>query len=169
MNRQSDGESIRKLIKKLRDQIPNVIIRTTVMVGFPGETEEDFNELYKFIEEARFDKLGCFSYSKEDGTPAARLKEQIHPMTKKSRYNKIMKLQKMISKENLKEKIGKKIEVLIEGETFDNEYYLGRSYMDVPEIDGVVYLKEKENEPLQIGNFVTCKVVDVNEYDLICE
>ena len=96
MNRQSDGESIRKLIKKLRDQIPNVIIRTTVMVGFPGETEEDFNELYKFIEEARFDKLGCFSYSKEDGTPAARLKEQIHPMTKKSRYNKIMKLQKMI-------------------------------------------------------------------------
>ncbi len=169
MNRQSDGESIRKLIKKLRDQIPNVIIRTTVMVGFPGETEEDFNELYKFIEEARFDKLGCFSYSKEDGTPAARLKEQIHPMTKKSRYNKIMKLQKMISKENLKEKIGKKIEVLIEGETFDHEYYLGRSYMDVPEIDGVVYLKEKENEPLQIGDFVTCKVVDVNEYDLICE
>lgn len=169
MNRQSDGESIRKLIKKLRDQISNVIIRTTVMVGFPGETEEDFNELYKFIEEARFDKLGCFSYSKEDGTPAARLKEQIHPMTKKSRYNKIMKLQKMISKENLKEKIGKKIEVLIEGETFDHEYYLGRSYMDVPEIDGVVYLKEKKNEPLQIGNFVTCKVVDVNEYDLICE
>lgn len=169
MNRQSNGESIRNLIQKLRSQIPEVIIRTTVMVGFPGETKEDFNELYEFIRDAKFDKLGCFSYSKEDGTPAARLKEQIHPMTKKSRYNKIMKLQKEISKENLKNKIGKTLEILIEGETFDHKYYIGRSYMDVPEIDGVVYIKEKENEPLQIGEFTTCKVIDVNDYDLICE
>lgn len=169
MNRQSNGESIRNLIQKLRSQIPEVIIRTTVMVGFPGEREEDFEELYEFIRNAKFDKLGCFSYSKEDGTPAARLKEQIHPMTKKSRYNKIMKLQKEISKENLKNKIGKTLEILIEGETFDHKYYIGRSYMDVPEIDGVVYLKEKENEPLQIGEFTTCKVIDVNDYDLICE
>ena len=169
MNRQSNGESIRNLIQKLRSQIPEVIIRTTVMVGFPGEREEDFEELYEFIRNAKFDKLGCFSYSKEDGTPAARLKEQIHPMTKKSRYNKIMKLQKEISKENLKNKIGKTLEILIEGETFDHKYYIGRSYMDVPEIDGVVYLKEKENELLQIGEFTTCKVIDVNDYDLICE
>ena len=93
MNRQSDGDSIRKLIQKLRKEIPEVVIRTTVMVGFPGETKEDFEELYNFVKEAKFDKLGCFAYSKEDGTPAARIKEQIHPMTKKSRYNKIMSLQ----------------------------------------------------------------------------
>lgn len=84
MNRKSDGESIRKVVAKIRKEIPNVIIRTTVMVGFPGETNEDFDELYEFIKEAKFDRLGAFSYSKEDGTPAARIKEQIHPMTKKA-------------------------------------------------------------------------------------
>ena len=96
MNRQSNGKTIRNLIQKLRKEIPEVVIRTTVMVGFPGETKEDFEELYDFLKEARFDKLGCFAYSKEDGTPAARIKEQIHPMTKKSRYNKIMSLQQEI-------------------------------------------------------------------------
>lgn len=96
MNRQSNGKTIRNLIQTLRKEIPNVVIRTTVMVGFPGETKEDFEELYNFLKEARFDKLGCFAYSKEEGTPAARIKEQIHPMTKKSRYNKIMSLQQEI-------------------------------------------------------------------------
>ena len=96
MNRQTTGQNIKNIIKKLRDNIPGVVIRTTVMVGFPGETEEDFQKLYEFIKVAKFEKLGAFSYSKEDGTPAARLKEQIHPMTKKSRYNKIMKLQQEI-------------------------------------------------------------------------
>ena len=169
MNRQSDGESIRNLIKKLRKEIPGVIIRTTVMVGFPGETEENFEELYEFVKEAKFDKLGCFAYSKEDGTPAARLKEQIHPMTKKSRYNKIMSLQQKISKENLKKQLGRTLEVLIEGKSFDNSYYVGRSYMDVPEIDGQVYIKVKENQVLHNGDFVKCKVIDIQDYDLICE
>ena len=144
MNRQSNGESIRKLIKKLRQEIPEVIIRTTVMVGFPGESEADFEELYNFLQEAKFDKLGCFAYSKEDGTPASRLKEQIHPMTKKSRLNKIMSLQQKISKQNLKNKIGKEVEVLVEDKSFDGKTYIGRSYMDVPEIDGVVYIESDE-------------------------
>ena len=113
MNRQSNGKTIRNLIQTLRKEIPNVVIRTTVMVGFPGETKEDFEELYNFLKEARFDKLGCFAYSKEEGTPAARIKEQIHPMTKKSRYNKIMSLQQEISKENLQKQIGKEVEILI--------------------------------------------------------
>lgn len=169
MNRQSDGESIRRLIQKLRTQIPEVIIRTTVMVGFPGETEKDFDELYTFMQEARFDKLGCFAYSKEEGTPAARLKEQIHPMTKKSRYRKIMNLQQRISKENLESKIGEELEVLIENQSFDGTYYIGRSYMDVPEIDGVCYVKAKENDMVKIGDFVKVKVTDVKDYDLICE
>ena len=112
MNRQSNGKTIRNLIQKLRKEIPDVVIRTTVMVGFPGETKEDFEELYEFLKEAKFDKLGCFAYSKEDGTPAANIKDQIHPMTKKSRYNKIMSLQQEISNENLKKQIGRKIEIL---------------------------------------------------------
>lgn len=167
MNRQSDGKSIRRLIQKLRKEIPEVVIRTTVMVGFPGETKEDFEELYHFLNEAKFDKLGCFSYSKEDGTPAARIKEQIHPMTKKSRYNKIMKLQQEISKQNLEKRIGKEVEILIEGKAFDRKTYIGRSCMDVPEIDGVVYVNTKKE--LHMGEFVKGKIVDVSSYDLICE
>lgn len=167
MNRQSNGESIRKLIKKLRKEIPEVIIRTTVMVGFPGESEADFEELYEFLQEAKFDKLGCFAYSKEDGTPASRLKEQIHPMTKKSRLNKIMSLQQKISKQNLENKIGKEVEVLVEDKSFDGKTYIGRSYMDVPEIDGVVYIQS--DDEIEIGSFVKCKITGVKEYDLIVE
>ena len=169
MNRQSNGASIRRLIKKLRTEIPDVIIRTTVMVGFPGETEKDFEELYEFIKEAKFDKLGCFAYSKEEGTPAARLKEQVHPMTKKSRYHKIMTLQQKISKENLQKQMGRTLEILIEDKSFDNRYYVGRSYMDVPEIDGQIYIKAKENQILRSGDFVEGKVIGIEEYDLICQ
>ena len=167
MNRQSNGKTIRNLIQKLRKEIPEVVIRTTVMVGFPGETKEDFEELYSFLQEARFDKLGCFAYSKEDGTPAARIKEQIHPMTKKSRYNKIMALQQEISKENLKKQIGRTLEILIEDKSFDGKTYIGRTYMDVPDIDGIVYLN-KDRE-LQMGEFTTGKIIDVSNYDLIVE
>ena len=165
MNRKSNGESIRKLIKKLREEIPEVVIRTTVMVGFPGEAKEDFEELYNFIKEAKFDRLGAFAYSKEEGTPAERLDNQIHPMTKKSRYNKIMKLQQEVVEEKQKELIGKELEVLIETKTFDNNYYVGRSYMEVPDIDGLIYIPMIDKE-LQ-GKFVKCKITDVQGYDLI--
>lgn len=168
MNRKCTGESIKKVIEKLRKEIPNVIIRTTVMVGFPGETNEDFEELYDFIKETKFDKLGAFSYSKEDGTPASRLKEQIHPMTKKSRYNKIMKLQKEISKQNEQQLLGRELEILIEDMSFDRKYYVGRSYMDVPEIDGVAYIKNNTDKNL-IGQYIKAKVVEVKDYDVICQ
>lgn len=167
MNRKSTSESTYELIDKLRKNIPNVIIRTTLMVGFPGETNEDYEELYEFVKTARIDKMGAFTYSKEEGTPAARLKEQIHHNTKKSRYNKLMKLQQKISEEKLKEKVGNEYDVLIEGSSFDNKYYIGRTYMDVPEIDGVVYVK-KTSQILE-GSFIKCKITDVNEYDLIAE
>lgn len=167
MNRKSNGDSIRKLIQKLRKEIPDVIIRTTVMVGFPGETKENFEELYQFVQEAKFDKLGAFSYSKEENTPAARLKEQIHPMTKKSRYHKIMQLQQRVAKQNLENKIGNTYEVFIENKTFDGKYYVGRSYMDVPDVDGFIYMpmieKALENQ------FVMCKITGVQGYDLIGE
>ena len=165
MNRQSDGESIRNLITKLRKELPDVILRTTVMVGFPGETKEEFEELYEFLKEAKFDKLGAFMYSKEDGTSAAKLKEQIHPSTKKSRYQKIMELQQQISKQNLQNKIGTLQEVRVEGITKNQKYYVGRSYMDAPETDGVVYFTS--SEPLENGQFVQCGITDVREYDLI--
>lgn len=167
MNRKSDGNSIRNLIKKIRKEIPDAIIRTTVMVGFPGETNEDFEELYDFIKEAKFDRLGAFSYSKEDGTPAARIKDQVHPMTKKSRYNKIMKLQQEVSKEVANNYIGKEVEVLLEERSFDGKYYIARSYMDVPDIDGVIFVNCEE-ENLE-GQFINVKIIDVQEYDLIAE
>lgn len=168
MNRKCTGESIKNTIAKLREQIPNVVIRTTIMVGFPGEKEEDFEELYNFVKETKFDKLGAFTYSKEEGTPAATFKEQIHPMTKKSRYNKIMKLQQQISKQNEEKQIGKELEILIEGITEDKKYFVGRSYMDVPEIDGFAYVKNNSKENL-IGKYVKAKVVEVKDYDMVLE
>lgn len=169
MNRKSDQNSIEKLMQKLRKEIPDVVIRTTLIVGFPGETKQDFERLENFVKQQKFDKLGAFSYSKEEGTPAAKLKEQIHPMTKKARYNQIMKIQQEVSKEKMKEKIGKRVEVLIENKTFDGKYYVGRTKQDVPDIDGLVYIKiEQENQNL-IHQFVWCKVEDVREYDLIAK
>lgn len=165
MNRKSNGESIRKLIIKLRKEIPDVILRTTVMVGFPGETKEDFEELYEFLKEAKFDKLGAFTYSKEEGTAAEKMPNQIHPSTKKSRYNKIMKLQQEISREKLKEKIDSTQLVKIEGVTKNKKYYVGRSYMDVPEIDGVIFIEN--NKTLKLGEWIKADVVDVKDYDLI--
>lgn len=167
MNRKSNSESIRKVIKKLREEIPNVVIRTTVMVGFPGETKEDFEELYNFVKETKFDRLGAFSYSKEEGTPAEKLPNQIHSNTKKSRYNKIMSLQQQIAMEKQKQLIGEKLEVLVETKTFDGKYYVGRSYMDVPDIDGLIYI-EMIDEVLE-GKFVQCEIIEANEYDLIAK
>ena len=165
MNRKSNGESIRKLIIKLRKEIPDVILRTTVMVGFPGETKEDFEELYKFLKEAKFDKLGAFTYSKEEGTAAEKMPNQIHPSTKKSRYNKIMQLQQEISREKLKGKIGSTQLVKIDGVTKNKKYYVGRSYMDVPEIDGVIFIEN--NKTLKLGEWIKVDVIDIKDYDLI--
>ncbi len=167
MNRKSDGNSIKKLINHIREEIPDVILRTSLIVGFPEEAEEDFQELLNFVKETKFDKLGTFIYSKEDGTPAARLKKQIHPMTKKSRFNKIMKIQQEISNENLEKYVGKALEVLIEDLSFDGKYYIGRSRMDVPDMDGIVYIKNTKK--VDVGSFTKCKVIQRQEYDLIAE
>ncbi len=165
MNRKTTGMKIEELIKKIKSKIPNAILRTSLIVGFPGETEEDFGKLYDFVKKGYFNKLGVFMYSKEDGTPAARLKEQIHHNTKKKRYNQIMGIAREISKENLKALIGKQYKVLIENITFDNKFYIGRTYMDIPDTDGIVIIKNtKENI---LGKFVDCKITDIKNYDLI--
>lgn len=169
MNRKTSKENIIKLIEKIREKIPDVTLRTSLIVGFPGETKEEFEELKQFVRWAKFDKLGVFTYSKEEGTPAAKLPNQIHGNTKKARYNCIMEEQQNISKENLEKKIGKEYEVLIEEISFDNKYYIGRTMQDVPEIDGLVYIKNngKYEEKNMINQFLTCKILEVSNYDLI--
>ena len=167
MNRRTTGKQIEELINKIKKQIPDVILRTSLIVGFPGETEEDFNKLYEFVKKGYFDKLGVFTYSKEDGTPAARLKEQIHPATKKKRYNLIMSVAKDISAEKLKSYIGKEYKVLVEDTTFDHKFCVGRSYMDIPDTDGMVIIKNCDTK--LVGEFVNCKVTAVNNYDLIAK
>ena len=168
MNRKTNSEFILNLINKIRKEIPDVILRTSLIVGFPGENEEDYEELYDFVKKVKFDKLGVFKYSKEDGTPAALMTEQVHPQTKKKRYRKIMELQQEISKEKMKAKIGNKYEVLLENTTFDGKYFIGRSRMDVPEMDGVIFVKT--NEKYKIGDFIKCKITGISgDYDLIGE
>ena len=166
MNRRTTKEEIQELLKNIRKQIPSVVLRTSLIVGFPGETKEQFEELKQFIQDVQFDKLGTFMYSKEEGTPAAKLPEQIHGNTKKSRYNQIMNLQQNISKQNLEKRIGKTYEVLVEDISFDGKYYVGRTMQDVPEIDGLVYIENKTRKNL-LHTYVKAKIVEVNDYDMI--
>ena len=168
MYRKTNKQQITNLIEKIRNKIPNVTIRTTLIVGFPGETKEEFEELLEFVKKTKFDKLGAFPYSKEEGTPAAKMPNQIHGNTKKARYNKLMAEQQKISKEILENKIGKEFEVLVESKSFDSKYFIGRTMQDVPEIDGIVYIKNTGKENL-LNKFVKCKITDVNNYDLMAE
>ena len=169
MNRKTSKEKIENLLEKIRNKIPNVTLRTSLIVGFPGETEEQFEELLKFVKKAKFDKLGTFMYSKEEGTPASRLPEQIHGNIKNARYNKIMKAQKQISLEKQENKIGKTYKVLVEDISFDGKYFVGRTMQDVPEEDGLVYIKDAQNYKQEdiLNHFIECQIEEVSEYDLI--
>ena len=171
MNRKTSKENIIKILEKIRNKIPNVTLRTSLIVGFPGETKENFEELLEFVKNTKFDKLGTFMYSKEEGTPAAKLPNQIHGNTKKARYNKIMEAQQEISKQILEEKIGKTYKILIEDISFDKKYLIGRTMQDVPEEDGLVYIKKDKNlnENEVLNSFINCKIIDVSNYDLIGE
>lgn len=166
MNRKTSKEHIIKTLKNLRKSVPDIVIRTTFIVGFPGESDDDFNQLVDFIKDIKFDKLGVFEYSKEEGTKAASLDEQISDSIKEERKNEIMAIQSEISAEILSKNIGKRLEVLIEEEV-DEKNYVGRTYMDSPEIDGVTYVHSAKN--LEIGSFVQVDVVDSLDYDLVGE
>lgn len=167
MNRKTSRDKIVGVVNKIRKNIPNVILRTSLIVGFPGETEEDFEILKNCVNDLKFDRLGCFAYSKEDGTPAEKFNDQVHPKTKEKRKRIIMELQNEVSKEKMKEKLGKEYEVLIEDISDDGLFYVGRSYMDSPDTDGVIYVNKAEEN--LINKFVKCKIVDCNEYDLFAE
>lgn len=166
MNRKTSKEKIIQLINTLRREIPGITIRTTFIVGFPGEDEEKFSELYEFVRDTRLDRVGVFTYSREEGTPAYHFKNQVDDEVKEYRRDKIMQLQSLISYELNKEKIGRTYEVLIE-DIEEDGLYVGRTYMDSPDIDGVYYVKS--GKKLEIGQFVKAKTIDCLEYDLIGE
>ena len=158
-------EEIINLIKEIRKNIPNATLRTSIIVGFPGETNEDFEELMDFIELAKFDNLGAFMYSKEEGTPAASFKNQIHGNTKKSRYNKLMQKQQEIVRKKLEEQIQKQDTVLVEDISFDSKFLIGRTKNQAPDIDGITYIINENNENC-INNFVDVKITKVLDYDV---
>ncbi|MTI70268.1 MAG: 30S ribosomal protein S12 methylthiotransferase RimO [Firmicutes bacterium] len=164
MNRKTTKSEIVKLINKLRKEINNITIRTTLIVGFPGETEEEFNELYDFVKETKFDKLGVFTYSREEDTPAYKMPNQIDEDIKEQRQKKIMELQRQISTEKTSDKVGKIYNVIIDEVIPNENIYIGRTYMDGPEIDGVVYVTSDKS--LNIGDFIKVKITEHLDYDL---
>lgn len=165
MNRVGDGEDYKALISKMRKAIPDLALRTTFMVGFPGETNEQFENLCKFTEDVKFDKMGCFTFSPEEDTPAYDMKNQIDEDVKVRRQEVLMNKQYSITEELNKLRIGRIYKVIID--TFDGEKYIGRSYMDSPEIDsGIIFTSDNS---LNIGDFVNVKITDYNGYDLIGE
>jgi len=162
MNRRGDSKLIRDLYQKIR-AFGGFALRTTMIAGFPGETEEEFNELQEFVQECPFDRLGVFAYSEEEGTPAGIREDQVPMRTRKSREGKIMRAQKKISKAFNKSRIGSICEVLVEGQE-DNGLYYGRSQWEAPETDGKVYIKLADG--LEIGSFVNVEIVDAEDYDV---
>lgn len=165
MNRVGDGEDYRALISKMRKAIPDLALRTTFMVGFPGETDEQFENLCKFTEDVKFDKMGCFTFSPEEDTPAYDMQNQIDDDVKVRRQEVLMNKQYSITEELNKQRIGRIYKVIID--SFDGENYVGRSYMDSPEIDsGIIFTCDNN---LNIGDFVNVEITDYNGYDLIGE
>ena len=162
MNRRISRKDIEVLIRKLRERIPGCVIRSSVIVGFPGETEEEFKELLVFLREVKFDRLGAFIYSREEGTPAYDLPMQVHSKTKKRRYHQVMSLQQEIAKDCNCRFLGRSLDILIEEKVSGG--YLGRSQYDAPDVDGVVFVKRKG---LKLGNIYKVKIVDSCEYDLV--
>lgn len=167
MNRKGDRESLTKLITKLREKIPGVCIRTTLITGFPGETDEQFEELAEFVKEMKFDCLGCFAYSPEEGTPAAKLPDQLEQDLKVHRGELIMDAQYGIVLENNESLIGKTFTTVVDGYDPYTDIYEGRTYRDAPEIDGKINFVYGGS--LQPGDFIDVTVTDFNDYDLIGE
>ena len=167
MNRHGGKALIMEAIKRLRDQVPGIVLRTTAMVGFPGETEEDFIELCEFVKTVRFDRFGAFTFSPEEGTVAAEMSDQIDEQIKQDRYDILMQTQLQVSEEKNEEKIGSRLTVLCDGYDEENNVYYGRSYADAPDVDGKVYFKSEDQ--IFVGDFVNIEVIEALDYDLIGE
>ena len=158
---------MRQMIGRLRARIPDICLRTTLISGFPGETQEDFEELYRFVNEMEFDRLGVFAYSQEEGTSAAGMPEQVEEAVKEARRDELMELQQAIAFEKAEDMVGRVLTVMIEGKVADEDTYVARTYRDAPNVDGYLFVNTSAN--LMTGDFVKVQVVDSNEYDLIGE
>ena len=167
MGRHTTKEEISELIKRLREEIPDIVLRTTLITGFPGESEEAFEENLAFVREMKFERLGVFSYSPEEGTPSASFIDQIDEETKEYRKNEIMLLQQEIVFEKMQTYIGTIVDVMIEGFIPDGGVFVGRTYMDAPNVDGLIFIQS--DEPFMSGDFIKAEIIGVNEYDFVGE
>ncbi|BCN31427.1 30S ribosomal protein S12 methylthiotransferase RimO [Anaeromicropila herbilytica] len=167
MGRRTDKNELVEIITKLRKEIPDISLRTTLISGFPGETAEDHEELLDFVEEMKFDRLGVFTYSEEEDTPAAKMDGQIEEEVKEERKEDIMYSQQEIAFENAKAMVGKTVKVLIEGKLPEDNVFIGRTYKDAPNVDGFIFVSSEEE--IISGEFVYAKITKAKEYDLIGE
>ena len=167
MGRRTNKAELISIVEKLRKEIPEICLRTTLISGFPGETQEQHEELLEFVKKLRFDRLGVFTYSPEEGTPAANFPDQIPEEVKEQRRNEIMEMQQKIAFETAEERLYQKVEVLIEGKLPDENVFIGRTYRDAPNVDGYIFVNCSHE--LMSGEMVTVQVTDAKEYDLIGE
>ena len=168
MNRPGDEKSLRELIKKIRDKVPGIIVRTTLITGFPTETQEQFNNLAEFVKDMQFDRLGCFPYSEEEGTTAADMQGQLEDNVKQHRSDIIMEQQQIIMIQKNSKLLDSVIEVVTEGYDRYGECYFGRSAADAPDIDGKIFFTSPERK-LVPGKFVKVRITEMLDYDLIGE
>ena len=166
MRRGISGNQTRKLITKLRERIPDLVLRTTFIVGYPGETDKEFQELCDFVEEFIFEKMGTFTYSREENTESYSLGDPVPISIKNERQNRLMEIQREISAEKNRELVGKELKVLVEA--LEGDFYVGRTYRDAPEVDGEMLISA-DNGRISLGNFYNASVYDSNEYDLIAK
>lgn len=164
MGRRTNQQELRNIIGRLRNAMPDICIRTTLITGFPGESQEDFEEMYRFVNEMEFDRLGVFPYSQEENTPAADFSDQVDDDIKIARKNEIYELQQEIVFENAGAMVGRSLRIMIEGYLPEDDVYVGRSYKDAPDIDGYVFVYC--NRELMTGDMVVVKITDAREYDL---
>ena len=167
MGRRTSQAQLRDMIGRLRREIPDIALRTTMIAGFPGETEEDHQEVLAFVDEMEFERLGVFAYSAEEDTPAAGFADQIPEEIKEDRRDEIMELQQEIAFEKSESMVGRVLDVMIEGKVADEAAYVGRTYMDAPNVDGYIFVNS--GELFMSGDFVRVKVTGASEYDLIGE
>lgn len=164
MNRRGDSVQVRNVISKLKEKMPDCIFRTTFIVGFPGETDEDFEELIAFVEKYAFDRIGVFKYSPEEGTPAAKMADQIADEVKRDRYDRLYTLARDISHRQSIKRVGQKVRVITEGVSGDGIFYYGRSYAEAPDSDGKIFFTSEE--PLDEGDIVEVKLLIAEDYDM---
>ena len=167
MNRHGDRAEIESAIKRLRESVPGIVLRTTAMVGFPGETEENFVELCEFIKDVKFERFGAFTYSPEEGTAAADFDGEVDEQTKQDRYDILMQTQFTVNEELIRKNIGKTLTVLVDGYDDVAEVYYARSFADAPDVDGRVYFKSET--PIAQGDFVDVLITEALDYDLVGE